>query len=62
MQNDVHFSIVYQCTNLETAELPNNRILMYLWYSPVTKAVHKQELCPPMCIWSYGIAFTMCHV
>lgn len=62
MRNDVHFSIVYQCTNLETAELPNNRILMYLWYSPVTKAVHKQELCAHMCVWSYGIAFTMCHV
>lgn len=62
MRNDVHFSIVYQCTNLETAELPNNRILMYLWYSPVTKTVHKQELCAHMCVWSYGIAFTMCHV
>lgn len=39
MRNDVHFSIVYQCKNLETAELPNNRTLMYLWNSPIAKVV-----------------------
>lgn len=39
MRNDVHFSIVCQCKNLETAELPSNRILMYLWDSPIAKVV-----------------------